>query len=257
MKKFKALLPKRIAISKRILIVALGGLGGVLLAGGGVLAAIAMWPQKEPEAMPPPPPPIVLPEKKGPPEQQQFLAAIEAGRKAYEVVAHNPGKTAMARAARADAICQALNGRIARNWVGTIAQVGVNADKLGTLTIQIGPDVFVKTWNTEAADGGFRTLLPPKEPLYLGAEFLGKYQQVVFSGNFYNSGSDCVSEAHLGIRDAFMEPAFIMTFVELQPILPLVRDQNAPTADAHGKGDGHGKGGDKQAANDKAKPAKH
>lgn len=246
----KALLAKRVSVSKRVLLIAMGSLGGLLLAGGGVLAAIAMWPQKEPEVIPPPPP-IVLPERKGPPEQQKFLAAIEAGRKAYEAVGHNPGKTAMARAARADAICQALNGRVARNWVGTIAHVGLNADKLGTLTIQIGPNLFVKTWNTEAADGGFRTLMAPKEPLYLGAEFLGKYQQVVFSGNFYNSSSDCVSESQLNVRDSMVEPAFVMTFVELQPILPLVRDQNAPAADAHGKG------GDKHASNDKAKPAKH
>jgi len=256
--KIKALLSKRVLPSKRALLLGLGGLGGLLLLGGGVLAGIAFWPQPEPEPPPPPLPAIVLPERHGPVEQQKFLAAIEAGRKAYAAVADNPDRLAVARAARAQALCDALKGRVAIAWTGTIVQASVNADKLGAITIQIGPGVTVKTWNTAAADSGFSTLMDPKSPMFLGAEFLGRNTPVMFSGNFFNSSTDCVAEGNLSIQRTMTEPDFILYFAELRPLRMPTPPADVTGSTGHDKAAPAKAGADKQAKTDKpAKSEKH
>ncbi|MEW6257132.1 MAG: hypothetical protein AB1592_14355 [Pseudomonadota bacterium] len=236
------------ASRKGRLLMAGGALGAVLILGGaGTAAFVLLAPEAAHEeaaapAGPPPPPPLDYPEKGAPKAQRALMAAIEAGRAA---MAMEGGMSAprliQARAARGDALCAALSEGPPRRWVGTISQVGVNEDKLGTLTVELAPGISVKTWNTAAADAGYGTLLDPKGLFFVAADVFGRGQQVVFSGSFFPSPLDCISLANLNPASALREPAFLMKFEDMRPLGPL---KNPPPADAKGKGKDKDKGGD-------------
>ncbi|WP_127090145.1 hypothetical protein [Aquabacter cavernae] len=221
---------------RRILTLSAAGAAALLLVGGGAFAAWSVLGQAEPapQAVAPPAPapapvvlaPIELPQKKGPADQQAFLAAIEAGRAALAkagaaMEADRAPQLEAIRARRAQALCTALKDGPPHRWVGTIAQVGLNGDKRGTLTIQIAPGISVKTWNTAPADAGYDTLLDPKSVFFQGADLFGRGQQVVFSGRFFPAQADCVSLSTLNPASAVAEPAFIMQFEELRPLGPV------------------------------------
>ena len=70
------------------------------------------------------------------------------------------------RAVRARAVCTALKGKPDIVWIGQITELSSNGDGYGVLTVSIGPDVTLKTWNNSFSDIGFNTLINPGNPLF-------------------------------------------------------------------------------------------
>jgi hypothetical protein len=168
--------------------------------------------------------PIALPQS-----QARFLLAVEAGRGAYTAGGNDLAKGA-ARPARADAICAALGGPQmvggsrdfqysvnlnATDWYGSVATLSSNNDGKGVLSIEIGKNVYVKTWNNVVSDAGSGTLIEPGSVIHSVAAGLRARQRVKFSGVFFRGPQDCIRESSLTIDGSLREPEFIMHFTRL------------------------------------------
>src|ERR1700694_854407 len=82
-----------------------------------------------------------------PPHQKALLAAVETGRSAYAAGKNEMAKGA-ARPIRSRAICSSLgSGLSIYDWIGTVSTLSSNGDGKGVLAIEIGRNIFVKTWN--------------------------------------------------------------------------------------------------------------
>lgn len=147
--------------------------------------------------------------------QQQFVAAVEAARQAYAAGANDMAKGA-ARPARAKALCDILKSKSAKNWVGKITTLSTNSDGLGVLEVEIGPKVTVQTWNNSLSDVVHKTLIPADSPVFKTASSLAKGRQVIFSGTFFSSTTDCITEGSLTLSGSIRDPAFIIRFTDLR-----------------------------------------
>jgi hypothetical protein len=85
------------------------------------------------------------------------------------------------------------------------------------LAIEIGKDIVIKTWNNAVSDAGDKTLIDPASPLFSKASSLAEGKQVVFSGTFRPSSTDCVKEGSLTMNGSLMEPEFIFRFSDVSP----------------------------------------
>ena len=148
--------------------------------------------------------------------EKRFLAAIEHGRSVYKSGANDMAKGA-ARPLRAKEICGLLTSVSVRNWVGRISKLSTNGDGKGVLAVQIGDDVYVQTWNNDVSDVVDHTLIDPASALFAKASALSEGQQVLFSGSFQHSDTDCVEESSLTMDGSLTEPAFIVRFFDIAP----------------------------------------
>jgi hypothetical protein len=148
--------------------------------------------------------------------EMQFIAAIENARSVYKSGANDMAKGA-ARPLRAKELCALLRSSTASNWVGKISTLSTNGDGKGVLAIEIGKDIVIKTWNNAVSDAGDRTLIDPASPLFSRASSLSEGKQVVFSGTFRPSSTDCVKEGSLTMSGSLMKPEFIFRFSDVSP----------------------------------------
>jgi hypothetical protein len=147
-----------------------------------------------------------------PQSEKAFLVAVETGRGTYAAGKNEMAKGA-ARPIRARAICSFFGPRIPiDDWIGTVSALSSNGDGKGVLAIEIGRDVFVKTWNNAVSDIVDETLLEPGSSIYTQALSLAKRQRVRFSGMFLDSPTDCVKESSLTLHGSLTEPEFIFRF---------------------------------------------
>jgi hypothetical protein len=61
------------------------------------------------------------------------------------------------------------------------------------------------------------TLIDPASALFAKASALSEGQQVLFSGSFQHSDTDCVEESSLTMDGSLTEPAFIVRFFDIAP----------------------------------------
>ncbi len=149
-----------------------------------------------------------------PQQQRAFLAAVEAGRNSYAAGSNDMAKGA-ARPMRASAICSALGSSPIDDWTGTVSKLSSNGDGKGVLEIEIGRNVFVKTWNNALSDIVDKTLFEPDSSIYREAVSLTTGQRVRFSGMFLDSSTDCVKEGSLTLDGSLTEPEFIFRFSQV------------------------------------------
>jgi hypothetical protein len=146
----------------------------------------------------------------------RFIAAIENGRSVYKSGANDMAKGA-ARPLRAKELCGLLRSPTVSNWVGRVSKLSTNGDGKGVLEVQIDKDIVIKTWNNAVSDVGDNTLIDPASPLFKKASSLTEGKQVVFSGTFRPSSTDCVKEGSLTMNGSLMEPEFIFRFSDVSP----------------------------------------
>ena len=103
-----------------------------------------------------------------------------------------------------------------QDWIGVVTKVDSNSDGKGVLSIEIAPDVTVKTWNNAISDSFNNTLLEPGTPLFNTAAALKKGQQVQFSGHFFLDDESGFKESSLTLRGKLKEPAFIFKFSSIK-----------------------------------------
>jgi hypothetical protein len=152
-----------------------------------------------------------------PSDEAATVAAVEAAREQYASAANDMAKGA-SRPTRAKAICAALNGLSIDGWVGRVAKLDSNGEGKGVLSVQIGHDVFAKTWNNAISDIGANTLIEPSSPLFAAASRLRVGQLVRFGGSLFQDEADCIREASLTFSGSIREPEFIFKFTSISPI---------------------------------------
>ncbi len=122
------------------------------------------------------------------------------------------------RPARARAICSALPSHKVNGWVGRVSSLSTNGDGKGVLSVEVGPDMYVTTWNNDLSDIGDHTLIDPSSNLFQIASGLKEGQFVRFSGKLFASPTDCVEESSLSLSGSIDSPDFIFAFQSISPI---------------------------------------
>lgn len=152
-----------------------------------------------------------------PREQTSVIAAVDAARQQYAAGSNDMAKGA-ARPARARAVCAALPNRVANGWIGGVDSLSTNGEGKGVLKLEIDRDIHVKTWNNSLSDIADKTLIDPSSNLFATASKLQEGQLVRFSGNFFDSQTDCIRDSSLSLSGSIRNPEFIFSFQTLAPI---------------------------------------
>jgi len=120
------------------------------------------------------------------------------------------------KAKRDKALCEGITSLAADNWIGKIETLDSNSDGKGVLSIEIAPDITVKTWNNALSDISSKTLIEPETPLFQAASSMKKGQLVTFSGTFFaGHEGDCLEEGSLSLRGKIQEPEYIFRFASI------------------------------------------
>lgn len=149
--------------------------------------------------------------------ETRFNLAIERGMAQFAAGVNDMQKGA-ARPQRASEICAALQTLDVDNWVGQIAVLSSNGDGKGVLSIRIGKNTYVHTWNNSLSDISDATLIEPGSTLFKRVASLKTGDWVTFSGIFMRSQTDCVRESSMSLSGSLTEPEFIFRFTGLSPI---------------------------------------
>ena len=161
--------------------------------------------------------PAPAPVVRMPGDERAFLTAVVNSRQTFNTGRNELAKGS-ARPLRANAICNAISPGPVDGWVGKVAHLSTNGDGKGVLAVEIGPDVFVKTWNNAVSDIRDGTLLEPGSPIYTRALSLRRGQRVQFSGTLFANETDCVRESSLTLQGSLTKPEFIFRFSDLSPL---------------------------------------
>jgi hypothetical protein len=147
--------------------------------------------------------------------QELFVKAVQRAQSGSASAKNKMQKGALL-AERTKAICSILRNTKVDNWRGKITQISANSDGKGVLKIEIGPDVFVKTWNNSFSDGRDKTLLEPGSPLFNKVANMDTNTKVVFSGYFLIDRKNCIKESSLSLDGKLKDPEFIFRFTDVQ-----------------------------------------
>ena len=147
--------------------------------------------------------------------QELFVKAVQRAQSGSASAKNKMQKGALL-AERTKAICSILRNTKVDNWRGKITQISANSDGKGVLKIEIGPDVFVKTWNNSFSDGRDKTLLEPGSPLFNKVANMDTNTKVVFSGYFLIDRENCIKESSLSLDGKLKDPEFIFRFTDVQ-----------------------------------------
>lgn len=153
-----------------------------------------------------------------PNDQTQFIEAVIAARATYSS-APNELAAGGVRSARRSAICNVLTSQNADDWYGKVTSLSSNGDGKGVITLAVGPNVSVSTWNNALSDLGDHTLIEPTSAVFRSLATLKIGDRVKFSGQFLSSDVDCVREKSITIRGSMKNPDFLMTFSTVQKAL--------------------------------------
>ena len=149
--------------------------------------------------------------------QTQILQAVEKARADYAAAANDMARGGV-RAVRARAVCTALKGKPDIVWIGQITELSSNGDGYGVLTVSIGPDVTLKTWNNSFSDIGFNTLINPGNPLFEKVSKLKEGAIVKVRGKLFPYQTDCVREASITLGGSISDPEYIFKFVDVTAV---------------------------------------
>jgi hypothetical protein len=149
-----------------------------------------------------------------PDAQKRLIDAVLRARETFKSASNDMARGA-SRPTRGREICAVLRPDSITRWVGTVYQLSTNSDGKGVLSIQVGPDVYVSTWNNSFSDLGDKTLIEPTSSLYQEAVRLSKRQEVRFDGRFFPSEVDCLREKSLTLRGSIMESDFLFRFSDI------------------------------------------
>ncbi len=154
-----------------------------------------------------------------PADQKAFIAAAEAAREKMEN-AQNDLAAGAARRSRKKEMCEAVKSGKVKDWIGKVYSISTNGDGKGVLLIDIGSDVYVKTWNNDFSDINDKTLIDPDSELFSQLLTIKEGEKVRFSAQFIRkkNGPDCFSETSLSLSGSMSEPEFVARFATVEPI---------------------------------------
>jgi hypothetical protein len=147
--------------------------------------------------------------------QLAMLTIVEEYKSKYSQAA-NDLQRGNVRVERDEAICDAIGSTKVRSWSGVIERLGANSDGLGYVTIAIGKNVTVETWNNSFSDLNDNTLIERNTTLYESILNLAEGQVVTFSGEFVKSDLSCLDTKNLTEFFTVERPEFLFRFSEIR-----------------------------------------
>jgi hypothetical protein len=152
-----------------------------------------------------------------PAQQQQFLSIISDFAQKYETAPNEMAKDALRqqrslRQQRARAICGIINDLTVTNWVGTVNKLPGTDQGRGVLAVSLDKRSTIGT-----RDKKYNTLIKPRTAVHDAAIQLSPGQTIVFSGRFFRAKGDCITERSPTLREAMMQPNWIMRFSAIKP----------------------------------------
>jgi hypothetical protein len=150
-----------------------------------------------------------------PVDESGFILAIQQGQAAFRS-APNEMAQGGTRSRRRIAICQSLPHMAVSDWVGRIEKLASNTDGKGVLEISLGADIRVTTWNNDLSDSSSHTLIDPSSSLFARVSEMRQGDQVVFSGAFFHSDVDCVTETSISLNGSMTDPEFLFRFLSVK-----------------------------------------
>jgi hypothetical protein len=170
-------------------------------------------PSETPSATPTPttPPAVVNPYGTYPATEATFVQTIITAAKDYESASTDLQRSQVL-ANRDAALCAAVSGNHADNWVGKIHNIGANGDGYAYVEIEISPTIAVQTWNNAFSDVGSDTLIHQDAPFFQTLVPMKVGQKVTFSGDFLSSSSSCLDKENLTETFYAADPNFIFRF---------------------------------------------
>jgi hypothetical protein len=149
-----------------------------------------------------------------------FVASVDKWRKTYAAGANDMAKGA-ARPARARDICALMKYRGAykvAGWIGTVKTLSSNNDGLGVLSVEVGDDIALKTWNNSVSDASDHTLIDPTSIIFHKASSMKVGQKVVITGTFIPSQTDCFREGSMTLAGSLESPEYIFQFFDIAAV---------------------------------------
>jgi hypothetical protein len=144
--------------------------------------------------------------------ESAFLSAAMDARQTW-VSAPNDLARAGMRAARATALCKALPGFAATDWLGAVQKIDPDSfpDYAGRKTVRIvislAPHVAVTTPAAPLLNLP-GTMVEAGTPVYVAAAALPLGAAAKFSGRFFADGTDCMAETSLTRDGSMTDPVF-------------------------------------------------
>jgi hypothetical protein len=154
-----------------------------------------------------------------PPNQARFLEVVELGRSVYRA-GRNELEQGSARPARAKTLCATFSRLDVNGWTGFLSKLSTNNDGRGVIAVEVGKDIYVKTWGNALSDTGDKTLLDSGSDLYRKLFNFKTGQAVAFSGQFIkdSTGTDCLRESSMTMNGSMTSPEFIFRFYDVIPV---------------------------------------
>jgi hypothetical protein len=154
-----------------------------------------------------------------PAAEKNFLAAAADARTAW-VSAPNDLARANMRAARAAALCKALPGLAAADWLGTVQKIDPDSfpdyagHKTARIVINLMPHLAVTTPAAPLLNLP-DTMVEAGTTVYAAATALPLGAPVKFSGNFFTDGTDCMAETSFSRAGSMTDPVFKIQITRL------------------------------------------
>lgn len=150
-----------------------------------------------------------------PAEQLQFIAIFEDAVDKYSA-ASTELQAANVLNERDDDLCVVTNQGRVDGWIGEVDRVGANGDGKGIVSVEIAPDLMLKTWNNAFSDILDDTLIEPSSALFDKILPLEGGETVRISGRFVEGSNHCLKDSRLTDSGRSSDPDFIFKFQEVE-----------------------------------------
>lgn len=152
-----------------------------------------------------------------PDQQVSFITAIENGRAELDAATTDLQRSKALRD-RDRALCDLLENYVATDWVGTIERIGANGEGKAYLTLEIGEDARVQTWNNAFSDIGDNTLIPENSEVFAVIVPLTEGDRVRFSATFLKGSDTCLKAGNFTETFYGIDPEFIVRFTQVSVV---------------------------------------
>ncbi len=149
--------------------------------------------------------------------QVEFIRAVTTARLEYRNAVNDLAKGGVRRN-RAKSLCRLLPKSRVQDWSGKLYNLTTNGDGLGVVTIDLGNQVWVKTWNNSLSDIGSNSMMDPDSGVFRKFSVLKEGQRIRFSGRLIRkrSAPDCFEESSITMNGSMDEPEFIIRFSNVE-----------------------------------------
>ncbi len=159
----------------------------------------------------------ILPNMAMPAEQARFIQSVTPYVARFKQVKNELQQTVL-RDERRHTLSSALNTYEVNGWIGTVSGLSTNSEGKAVLSVRVAPSIRIKTWNNSISDISSETLIEKTSPLYAALLNMTPGQKIRFSGSFFPSSDDYITETSLTIDGSMKSPEFLFRFSSVTPL---------------------------------------